>query len=458
MSTVSVSAGSTIGTDEKIRALEVVLQSDAFARSERLKGLLRFLCEAEIEGRESELTEYMIGTRALGRPPDFAPLEDSSVRSRVYELRQKLEKYYEHEAPSAALRIELRKGSYAPKFRLVQVPNGAGLAETIAAAAVSPAPTVSPSALPRLSAPAGKERVAWIVASAFAAGVIVTLVALAVWSGVARPGTRLPGTHLAAAVPAPPVWTPELEALWRPFTADGTPLIIAFETRFFVRLGPLMVRDWNVNSMGSLESSDALMQVKRLFNVNQIHASRNYSDSGDPAALFYLTRLLGSRIRDISLKNALDVTSDDLRGSNVIYLGKPWTDPQIGPMLSRAELVDANGKIVNIHPVHGEQAEYEDRADPADPDRWGEKYSVITMMPGPSGGRRVLTLTGSGSELPSALAWYVTNPDAVRSLLMRMHLGSNGSPGDFQVLVRAEFRSKTPVKVEYVTHRALVAR
>jgi hypothetical protein len=28
----------------------------------------RFLCEAEIDGRESELTEYKIGTAALGRP------------------------------------------------------------------------------------------------------------------------------------------------------------------------------------------------------------------------------------------------------------------------------------------------------------------------------------------------------------------------------------------------------
>lgn len=42
-----------------------------------------------------------------------------------------------------------------------------------------------------------------------------------------------------------------------------------------------------------------------------------------------------------------------------------------------------------------------------------EKYSVIAVMPGPSGGRRALTRSG-GSELPSALACPPANPDTVR--------------------------------------------
>src|SRR5580704_12165880 len=113
---VSTHNHSGLEAEEKSRILEKVLQSETFARSERLKNLLRFLCEAEIGGRESELNEYAIATIALGRPESFAPLEDSSVRSRVHELRQRLEKYYAHEAVSAAARIELRKGSYVPRF------------------------------------------------------------------------------------------------------------------------------------------------------------------------------------------------------------------------------------------------------------------------------------------------------------------------------------------------------
>jgi len=72
--------------EEKREALNRVFQSQTFARSDRLKDLLRFVCEAEIEGRCDDLNEYVIGTEALGRPSGFSPGEDSSVRRVHIEL------------------------------------------------------------------------------------------------------------------------------------------------------------------------------------------------------------------------------------------------------------------------------------------------------------------------------------------------------------------------------------
>jgi hypothetical protein len=37
-----------------------------------LKNLLRFLTEAEIEGRSTQLNEYAIGVEALGRPEGYS--------------------------------------------------------------------------------------------------------------------------------------------------------------------------------------------------------------------------------------------------------------------------------------------------------------------------------------------------------------------------------------------------
>ena len=88
-------------------ALETVLASRTFARSERLKRLLQFISEAEIDGRGNELNEYTIGVKALDRPEGYSTSEDSSVRSRTYELRQKLDRFYSTEAPRAEIRIEL---------------------------------------------------------------------------------------------------------------------------------------------------------------------------------------------------------------------------------------------------------------------------------------------------------------------------------------------------------------
>jgi hypothetical protein len=102
--------------EEKQVALEAVLGSEGLARSEHLRAFLRFVCEMEMAGRAAELTEYLIGVKALGRPEDFSPLEDSSVRSCAHDLRQRLQKYYASENPGALLRIDLHKGSYAPHF------------------------------------------------------------------------------------------------------------------------------------------------------------------------------------------------------------------------------------------------------------------------------------------------------------------------------------------------------
>ena len=53
-------------TEEKQQALDLVSQSQTFARSDRLRGLLQFICQAEIEGRQDSLNEYVIGAAQTG--------------------------------------------------------------------------------------------------------------------------------------------------------------------------------------------------------------------------------------------------------------------------------------------------------------------------------------------------------------------------------------------------------
>jgi hypothetical protein len=223
-------------------------------------------------------------------------------------------------------------------------------------------------------------------------------------------------------------------------------------------MGPLAVRDWHVNNIGAIEASDALMSVKRLFGLQQLYASANYTDVGAPVAMFHLARLLSSRIPAISVKTSHEMTAQDIRDNNLILVGKPGMDPRTDNVLASADLIDAKGKIVNVHPRPGEPSEYKDVNDEIDPDGWSYKYSVITMMANPDGGHRILALTCTGSESGAALAYYVTNPDTVRDLYRHLHATSAPLPDAWQILVRAEFKSKALVKVDYVTHRPLKAR
>lgn len=108
-------------SEQRRQALEELLASETFRRADQLKRLLVYLTEQEELGRTHEVTEYEIGTRALGRGADFAPETDSSVRTRMHGLRQKLEEHYRSGASSSALQLEIPKGTYRPTFRPVAV-------------------------------------------------------------------------------------------------------------------------------------------------------------------------------------------------------------------------------------------------------------------------------------------------------------------------------------------------
>jgi hypothetical protein len=113
-------AGEDPTDEEKRAALQQVLASAAFVRAGQLQSFLRFVCEMEIAGRAGELSEHLIGVEALGRPAGYSPAEDAAVRRRAIDLREKLDEVYAKELAAAALRIDLPKGRYVPRFVRVE--------------------------------------------------------------------------------------------------------------------------------------------------------------------------------------------------------------------------------------------------------------------------------------------------------------------------------------------------
>ena len=72
-----------LSIERKRGALERVLQSQTFARSDQLRNFLRYVCEMEMAGRGASINEYLIGVEALGRPEGYSPGEDSSAEKRL---------------------------------------------------------------------------------------------------------------------------------------------------------------------------------------------------------------------------------------------------------------------------------------------------------------------------------------------------------------------------------------
>ncbi|HXJ40103.1 MAG TPA: hypothetical protein VNH18_12570, partial [Bryobacteraceae bacterium] len=119
--------GSAPETADAVRAeLELVLGSQAFARSERHSRFLRFICETTLAGDAPKLNEYLIAHTVFDRGDDYSSGEDSVVRRQAYSLRQKLKEYYSEEGKSDPVRIELPTGRYVPAFHFNTPPETSG--------------------------------------------------------------------------------------------------------------------------------------------------------------------------------------------------------------------------------------------------------------------------------------------------------------------------------------------
>ena len=105
-------------TPEAIQAeVERILTSEKFARSKRLRTLLRFTVVQTLQGNADMLKEYVIGTEVLKKPDSYDPRSDSLVRVLASRLRVKLKEYYSDGGSKDPLVIEFPKGKYVPRFQ-----------------------------------------------------------------------------------------------------------------------------------------------------------------------------------------------------------------------------------------------------------------------------------------------------------------------------------------------------
>ena len=127
-----MSASPPVLAEAVAAALERILESQEFARSWRLKALLRYLVDKAVRGEQDDLKEYSIALAVFERASSFDPRDDTIVRSQARRLRQVLATYYQTPAGRGdPVRIEIPKGGYVPVFQ-------------VCAAADGPAPRNSP--------------------------------------------------------------------------------------------------------------------------------------------------------------------------------------------------------------------------------------------------------------------------------------------------------------------------
>ncbi|MGO9263516.1 MAG: hypothetical protein ACLQBA_01305 [Candidatus Binataceae bacterium] len=104
-----------------------IVASAIFRDSLRLTSFLRFVVEAALAGKSSQIKAYTIAIEALGRPTSFDPQTDAIVRVQAGRLRHALDRYYAGSGRDDHVGIALLRGGYVPVFRVRKAAGEANL-------------------------------------------------------------------------------------------------------------------------------------------------------------------------------------------------------------------------------------------------------------------------------------------------------------------------------------------
>ena len=206
------------GPEQFFQQIDNIIKSHSLRGSESLCKLLQYLAKQSLYHPEAPLKEYQIATEVYGRPADFDPQSDSTIRVQAGRLRLKLAEYYAGEGVADPFLVKIPKGSYHLIFEARPVES------TLQRQGRSPREALSSPRVVVASVPAG-----WRVAViSLLAGLTISLIVLGslLWD------RKMPEPAMAA--PSAPRATGSLASFWRPFTSGAEEPWVIFSNAAFV--------------------------------------------------------------------------------------------------------------------------------------------------------------------------------------------------------------------------------
>ena len=388
-----------------------VLESRTFKSTEVLKRLLEYLAGVD---PQAELKEYTVGVEAFGKPRDYDPQTDSSVRVQAGKLRKKLDEYYRTEGIGDPLTIELPRGQFKIEVR----------------------PRAEP---PETAKPARR------TAALLAIGLCVAFA----FGFLLRPWVSKPAGQPLAAMR----WSSEMDEIWRPFLSTQRPILISLGAPLFTKVGNSFFREPGLNNWDAAPQSDDLNRLEHAFAGSAVTPAFTYTGVGEALGAFALARLILPRGRDLRIEPSNVLGWEDIAANDVIFLGPPKYNLQIPDLPVRQEFEISHGHVRYLRPAEGSPDFFEEK--------WAadrtleEGHALISRLPGLHGVGEMLILAGSSTESTRAAVEYMTRGEYVEPFVRWLRQTYGAAPPWFQVVVRARFKSGTPISIERVAFRRL---
>jgi hypothetical protein len=449
----------SLTSEQKRAALEAVLHSQTFARADQLKCFLRYVCEMEMAGRGPELTEYLIGIEALGRPANYSPGDDSAVRTRAFALRKKLQEFYEHEQPGVPLRIELLKGSYCPHFvesQPQQKTNGNGTPAEQFAQQLVPSPTADEDLVPAEATARREWKRSWLLP--FSAGVLLTASLAGMlygWRGVRS------ASNTASHAPAP-----ILAEAWGPMLAPGADVLLCVANPTSFSVHPSALSPATTTTPFSYPGAAPMpQQLYELYNTRSpvpanpvLTITRNGTYWGDVLGALTAFKTLHAAGVSPQIVPELVITMPMLRGRNVILFGAPDYSAAVARFQENCPLrVNFLDAIVGPATSATPAARYAIKL--GQQQRLRQVFGLITVLPGESLANqqtRILIFSGVNSAGAQAAAEFFSSPELLLELKKELKkAGHDTFPPAYQVVVRAETDDSILLNFRYETYRVI---
>lgn len=394
-----------------------LVNSPLLQGSEALCKLLQYLAQHTLNSPADHLKEYQIATEVFGRPTDFDPQSDSSVRVQVGRLRGKLAGYYKSLGIDDPVVIDIPRGRYALSFdrRTVTTKPEASL-EIVSDSSASKKPQ---RIRPRI------------------APVLATIAGVLLISGVLLYSLH---PHSARSKNADRAYA-ALQTFWSPFLHGKEEPFVIFSNATFIG------------------DAEAGMRYFKPDRDSRDHVTQHYTGVGEVMGVLELDRLFQKFGSQFHIKRSGLFTLDDARGNNLIFVGSPMENLTLKQIPGTRDFVfrrltegQENGQeaIIDLHPPPGGTNTFlsTPRGRPMDVD-----YAVVALMRGLDLSRWTLVLAGTSTIGTQAAVDYVCDEASLKELLRRLNIAKGAELKPFEALLRIKVANDVPLETQLLILR-----
>jgi len=434
MSTSQPAAIEGFRTDERWQLVQRIVSSAPFQKSNRLRELLQYIVQETLRGNAHELTEQHIGNALFHKPSDYSPLEDSSVRVHVRQLRLKLHEYFNEDGRNEPIVLEIPRGSYAPIFRAVQK--------------AGPVPVVTESQAIPVLAWRYRAKIPWVLC-----GILTTLCVLLAYR------VSAPRTTIAVRPPSALSWP-----FSQIFDARHQTIIVVADSNYGMsrilasQAGSLdqylrqeFLQGPEVSKIGAIDS-----------NLREYISNSTLTSFADVADVVSLYRIAGPLQSQVLVRYPRDLRMRDLDHNNYVFIGSPGSNPWVTLLQDKLNFRESESVVgksaklfVNKNPLPGEQAEYVGL-------RWtgsvGEDYATISLLPNATHDGSVLALQGLQQEGTEAAGRFLADEENRRQLMNALGISAADGTSQniwFEALIRSRTVSGAPKSTTLVAVRRI---